>query len=41
MGNIATLLYILFWIAFGIILIYLIVRRINIKETEDFGDRDN
>jgi len=34
-------LYILAGIAVGIILIYLIIRRINIKETEDFEDRDN
>lgn len=33
--------YGLFWIVIGIILIYLIVRRIQIKDTEDFEDRNN
>ena len=36
-----VLLYILFWVAIAIILVYLIVRRIKIKETEDFDKRDN
>ncbi|AEL28460.1 hypothetical protein Cycma_4775 [Cyclobacterium marinum DSM 745] len=30
-----------FWVVFLIIFIYLIFRRINIKEREDFEDRDN
>ena len=41
MENMATLLYILFWVAIAIILIYLIVRRIEIKKIENFEDRDN
>jgi len=34
-------LQILFWGGCFILLIYLIFRRIRIKETEDFEDRDN
>ncbi len=41
MGTLAGLLYGLFLIAIGIILIYLIVRRIQTNETEDFDKRDN
>ena len=33
--------YILIWPALLVILIYLIIRRIRIKKTEDFEDRDN
>ena len=32
---------ILFWIAIAVILIYLVLRRLEIKKTEDFEDRDN
>jgi len=28
-------------LVFGLIIIYLIIRRIQIKKTEDFEDRDN
>lgn len=31
----------LFFVIVIILLIYLIIRRINIRETEDFEDRDN
>jgi len=31
----------LFWIGCMIILVYLVHRRIQIKKTEDFEDRDN
>ncbi len=41
MEELAVLFSILFWIAIGIILIYLIFRRLKIKETEDFENRDN
>ena len=34
-------LSILFWIVIAIILVYLIIRRINLKQTEDFEVRDN
>ncbi|MGB5362636.1 MAG: hypothetical protein WBN17_04960 [Aureibaculum sp.] len=32
---------VLIWVAIVIILIYLVVRRIEIKKREDFEDRDN
>ncbi len=41
MEELAVLFSILFWVAIGIILIYLIFRRLKIKETEDFENRDN
>ncbi len=41
MEELAVLFSILFWVAIGIILIYLIYRRLKIKETEDFENRDN
>ena len=34
-------LELLFFAGCGVILIYLIVRRIRIKKTEDLGERDN
>lgn len=34
-------LQILIWAFIGIVLVYLIIRRINISETEDFEKRDN
>ena len=37
----SVLLSIAFWIGIAIILIYLIIRRIKIKESEDFENRDN
>jgi len=41
MDDMGIFLSILFWIVIAIILVYLIVRRINLKQTEDFEDRDN
>ena len=41
MDEMSVLLSIAFWIAVAIILIYLIIRRIKIKESEDFEKRDN
>jgi len=41
METMSILFYALFWIAIAIILIYLIIRRIQIKEKENFEERDN
>jgi len=41
METMAIIFHVLFWIAVVIALIYLIIRRINIKEKEDFEERDN
>jgi len=41
MEDMGIFLSILFWIVIAIILVYLIIRRINLKQTEDFEDRDN
>jgi len=41
MPTIAILIQGLIWLGIFITLVYLIVRRIKIKETEDFEDRDN
>jgi len=41
MDEIGALFSGLFWVAIGIILIYLIVRRLKTKETENFEKRDN
>lgn len=34
-------IYQLFWVVIILIIVYLIIRRIRIKETETFEDRDN
>ncbi|WP_255420472.1 MULTISPECIES: hypothetical protein [Aquimarina] len=41
MPTIAILIQGLIWLGIFITLVYLIVRRIKIKGTEDFEDRDN
>ncbi len=41
METMAIILYTLFWAAIAIILIYLIIRRVQIKEKENFEERDN
>jgi len=41
METMAIIFHVLFWVAIAIVLIYLIIRRINIKEKEDFEERDN
>lgn len=41
MEDMGIFLSVLFWIVIAIILVYLIIRRINLKQTEDFEDRDN
>jgi len=41
MEDVEILLSILLWVVIAIILVYLIIRRINLKQTEDFEDRDN
>lgn len=40
-SNLAVLLYILFFVGCGIALLYLIIRRIDLKDKEDFEKRDN
>jgi len=41
MEEMGALIGILFWIVIAVILVYLIIRRIGIKQNEDFEDRDN
>ncbi len=41
MQTMAILFYTLFWIVIAIILIYLIIRRVQLKEKENFEERDN
>lgn len=40
-SNIVLLLYILFFIGCGLALLYLIIRRIDKKDKEDFEKRNN
>ncbi len=37
----AILFHTIFWVVIAIILIYLIIRRVQIKEKENFEERDN
>ena len=41
METMAIIFYTLFWVAIAIALIYLIIRRVQIKEKENFEERDN
>lgn len=41
MDEFAMLFSGLLWVGIAIILVYLVIRRIRIKETEDFEKRDN
>lgn len=41
LGDIMLVIYLIFFVVFFMLLIYLIFRRIRIKKTENFEDRDN